>query len=58
MRTFDLVENGKVLGTYSDKLAEHKLADAKAQQEAKPEKLKKLLKQLRKKQMQEDLLII
>lgn len=35
MRTFDLVENGKVLGTYSDKLAEHKLADAKAQQEAK-----------------------
>lgn len=35
MRTFDLVENGKVLGTYSDKLAEHKLADAKAEQEAK-----------------------
>ncbi|WP_440444669.1 zinc-ribbon domain-containing protein [Phascolarctobacterium sp.] len=34
MRTFDLVENGKVLGTYSDKLAEHKLADAKAEQEA------------------------
>lgn len=35
MRTFDLVENGKVLGTYSDKLAEHKLADVKAEQEAK-----------------------
>lgn len=35
MRTFDLVENGKVLGTYSEKLAEHKLADAKAEQEAK-----------------------
>lgn len=34
MRTFDLVENGKVLGTYSDKLAEHKLADAQAEQEA------------------------
>lgn len=34
-KTFDLVENGKVLGTYSDKLAEHKLADAKAEQEAK-----------------------
>lgn len=33
--SFDLVENGKVLGTYSDKLAEHKLADAKAEQEAK-----------------------
>ena len=35
MRTFDLVENGNVLGTFSDKLAEHKLADAKAEQEAK-----------------------
>lgn len=35
MRTFNLVENGKVLGTYSEKLAEHKLADAKAEQEAK-----------------------
>ena len=34
-KTFDLVENGKVLGTYSEKLAEHKLADAKAEQEAK-----------------------
>lgn len=33
--SFDLVENGKVLGTYSEKLAEHKLADAKAEQEAK-----------------------
>lgn len=34
-KTFDLVENGKVLGTYSENLAEHKLADAKAEQEAK-----------------------
>lgn len=34
-KTFDLVENGKVLGTYSEKLVEHKLADAKAEQEAK-----------------------
>lgn len=34
MRTFDLVENGNVLGTFSDKLAEHKLADAQAEQEA------------------------
>ena len=34
-KTFDLVENGKVLGTYSEKLAEHKLADAKTEQEAK-----------------------
>lgn len=33
-KTFDLVENGKVLGTYSEKMAEHKLADAKAEQEA------------------------
>lgn len=33
--SFDLVENGKVLGTYSDKLAEHKLADAQFEQEAK-----------------------
>ena len=41
MRTFDLVENGKVLGTYSDKLAEHKLADAQAQQEAKAREAQK-----------------
>lgn len=41
MRTFDLVENGKVLGTYSDKLAEHKLADAKAEQEAKAREAQK-----------------
>ena len=34
-KTFDLVENGKVLGTYSEELAEHKLADAKAEQEVK-----------------------
>lgn len=39
--SFDLVENGKVLGTYSDKLAEHKLADAKAEQEAKAKAVKR-----------------
>lgn len=33
--SFKLVANGNVLGTYSEKLAEHKLADAKAEQEAK-----------------------
>ena len=33
--SFKLVANGNVLGTFSDKLAEHKLADAKAEQEAK-----------------------
>lgn len=33
--SFKLVANGNVLGTFSDKLAEHKLADAQAQQEAK-----------------------
>lgn len=32
---FDLVENGNVLGSYSDRLAEHKLADAQFEQEAK-----------------------
>ena len=40
-KTFDLVENGKVLGTYSEKLAEHKLADAKAEQEAKAKAVKR-----------------
>ena len=33
--SFNLVENGNVLGSYSDMLAKHKLADAKAEQEAK-----------------------
>lgn len=32
--SFKLVANGNVLGTFTDKLAEHKLADAKAEQEA------------------------
>lgn len=41
MRTFDLVANGNVLGTFSDKLAEHKLADAQAQQEAKAREAQK-----------------
>lgn len=40
-KTFDLVENGKVLGTYSEKLAEHKLADAKTEQEAKAREAQK-----------------
>lgn len=40
-KTFDLVENGKVLGTYSEKLAEHKLADAQAEQEAKAKAVKR-----------------
>ena len=31
--SFNLVENGNVLGSYSDKLAEHKLADAQSEQE-------------------------
>ena len=39
--SFDLVENGKVLGTYSDKLAEHKLADAQFEQEAKAREAQK-----------------
>ena len=39
--SFNLVENGKVLGTYSEKLAEHKLADAKAEQEAKAKAVKR-----------------
>lgn len=33
--SFNLVENGNVLGSYSDRLAEHKLADAQFEQEAK-----------------------
>lgn len=33
--SFNLVENGNVLGSYSDMLAKHKLADAQAEQEAK-----------------------
>lgn len=32
--SFKLVANGNVLGTFTDKLAEHKLADAQAEQEA------------------------
>lgn len=39
--SFKLVANGNVLGTFSDKLAEHKLADAQAQQEAKAREAKK-----------------
>lgn len=35
--SFNLVENGNVLGSYSDMLAKHKLADAQAEQEAKAE---------------------
>ena len=33
--SFNLVENGNVLGSYNDMLAKHKLADAQAEQEAK-----------------------
>lgn len=39
--SFKLVANGNVLGTFSDKLAEHKLADAQAQQEAKAKEAQK-----------------
>ncbi len=39
--SFKLVANGNVLGTFSDKLAEHKLADAQAQQEAKARQAQK-----------------
>lgn len=39
--SFDLVENGKVLGSYSDMLAKHKLADAQAEQEAKAKAVKR-----------------
>lgn len=40
-KTFDLVENGNVLGSYSDMLAKHKLADAQAEQEAKAKAVKR-----------------
>lgn len=39
--SFDLVENGKVLGSYNDMLAKHKLADAQAEQEAKAKAVKR-----------------
>lgn len=39
--SFKLVANGNVLGTFSDKLAEHKLADTQAQQEAKAREAQK-----------------
>ena len=39
--SFKLVANGNVLGTFSNKLAEHKLADAQAQQEAKAREAQK-----------------
>lgn len=39
--SFKLVANGNVLGTFSDKLAEHKLADAKFEQEAKAREAQK-----------------
>lgn len=39
--SFKLVANGNVLGTFTDKLAEHKLADAQAQQEAKAREAQK-----------------
>lgn len=42
--SFKLVANGNVLGTFSDKLAEHKLADARAQQEAKAREAQKAAK--------------
>lgn len=39
--SFNLVENGNVLGSYSDMLAKHKLADAQAEQEAKAKAVKR-----------------
>lgn len=39
--SFNLVENGNVLGSYSDVLAKHKLADAQAEQEAKAKAVKR-----------------
>lgn len=39
--SFKLVANGNVLGTFTDKLAEHKLADAQAEQEAKAREAQK-----------------
>lgn len=39
--SFNLVKNGNVLGSYSDMLAKHKLADAQAEQEAKAKAVKR-----------------
>lgn len=39
--SFNLVENGNVIGSYSDRLAEHKLADAQFEQEAKAREAQK-----------------
>lgn len=39
--SFNLVENGNVLGSYNDMLAKHKLADAQAEQEAKAKAVKR-----------------
>lgn len=39
--SFKLVANGNVLGSYSDMLAKHKLADAQAEQEAKAKAVKR-----------------
>lgn len=39
--SFNLVENGNVLGSYSDMLAKHKLSDAQAEQEAKAKAVKR-----------------
>lgn len=39
--SFNLVENGNILGSYSDRLAEHKLADAQFEQEAKAREAQK-----------------
>lgn len=39
--SFNLVENGNVIGSYSDMLAKHKLADAQAEQEAKAKAVKR-----------------
>ena len=39
--SFNLVENGNVLGSYSDMLAKHKLADAQAEREAKAKAVKR-----------------
>lgn len=52
--SFDLVENGKVLGTYSDKLAEMPRLNKKLRLG----KLNKPLKQRKEKQQRENLLII
>lgn len=39
--SFNLVENGNVLGSYNDMLAKHKLEDAQAEQEAKAKAVKR-----------------